>query len=50
MEHATTLFVGLGVHKDMIAVAHVSSEPGAEITYVGPIGTRKRDEVSCPCL
>lgn len=43
MTHSTTLYVGLDVHKDMIAVAHVSSEPGAETTYVGPIGTRQCD-------
>jgi len=43
MKHSTTLFVGLDVHKDMIAVAHVSDEPGAETTAVGPIGTRQCD-------
>ena len=45
MTHSTTLFVGLDVHKDMIAVAHVSDDPGAETTAVGPIGTRQCDLV-----
>ena len=34
MKHSTTLHVGLDMHKDMIAVAHVSGEPAPEITYV----------------
>lgn len=43
MNHSTTLFVGLDVHKEHIAVAYVSDEPQAETTYVGPIGPRTAD-------
>jgi transposase len=37
------LFVGLDVHKDSISVAHVTSDPGAEVVYVGRVGTRTAD-------
>lgn len=43
MKHPTTLFVGLDVHKDSITVAHVPEDRSAEVTFVGPIGTRQRD-------
>jgi transposase len=43
MGYSTTLYVGLDVHKSMITVAYVSGDPGAEVTYVGPIGTRHCD-------
>jgi transposase len=43
MGYSTTLYVGLDVHKNMITVAYVSSDPGAEVTYVGPIGSRHCD-------
>src|SRR5213593_4547367 len=43
MNHSTTLFVGLDVHKDSIAVAHVPENRLAEVTFVGPIGTRQCD-------
>jgi transposase len=43
MNKTTTLFVGLDVHKDSIAVAHVFDDRSAEVTYVGPIGTRQAD-------
>ncbi len=43
MKESTTLFVGLDVHKDSISVAYVFNDPGAEVTYVGPIGTRQCD-------
>jgi hypothetical protein len=43
MGYSTTLYVGLDVHKNMITVAYVSSDPGAEVTYIGPIGTRHCD-------
>jgi transposase len=43
MKHPSTLFVGLDVHKDSIAVAHVVEDRAAEVTYVGPVGTRQRD-------
>jgi len=31
----------MDVHKETIAVAYVAQEPGAEVTYFGPIGTRQ---------
>jgi transposase len=37
------LFIGLDVHKDSIAVAYVASDHGAEVTYLGTIGTRQTD-------
>jgi len=43
MKQFTTLYVGLDVHKESIAVAYVMSDPGAEVIYVGPIGTRQCD-------
>jgi len=33
----------MDVHKDTIAVAYVAQEPGAEVTYLGTIGTRQCD-------
>jgi len=43
MKQPTTLFVGLDVHKDSIAVAHVVDDRAAEVIYVGAIGTRQSD-------
>jgi transposase len=43
MTQSTTLYVGLDVHKDSIAVAYVAQEHGAEVTYLGTIGTRQGD-------
>jgi transposase len=43
MTQSTTLYVGLDVHKDSIAVAYVAHEHGAEVIYLGPIGTRQGD-------
>lgn len=43
MKQSTTLFVGLDVHKDSIAVAYAPEERGAEVIYLGPIGTRQCD-------
>jgi len=41
MEHDSTLYVGLGVHKDSITVAYA---PGAgEVELPGKIGTTKTD-------
>jgi transposase len=43
MAEPTTLFVGLDVHKESLAVAHASADRGSDIVYVGQVGTREAD-------
>jgi transposase len=43
MSQASTLFIGMDVHKDTIAVAYVAQDHGAAVTSLGPIGTRQCD-------
>jgi transposase len=43
MSHSRTLYVGMDVQKDSIAVAYVAPDHGAEVTYLGTIGTRQCD-------
>jgi transposase len=43
MSHSSTLYVGLDVHKDSIAVAYVAKEHDAEVIYLGTVGTRQAD-------
>jgi transposase len=43
MSQSSTLFIGMDVHKDTMAVAYVAQEHGAEVTYFGTIGTRQSD-------
>jgi transposase len=43
MPQSSTLYVGLDVHKDSIAVAYVAEDHGAEVIYRGTIGTRHAD-------
>src|SRR5262245_12626203 len=43
MTHTNTLDIGLDVHKASIAVAYVAQDHGAEVTYLGTIGTRQCD-------
>ena len=43
MSQSSTLFIGMDVHKDSIAVAYVAQEHGAEVTYLGTFGTRHYD-------
>ena len=43
MRNGSTLYVGLDVHKESIAVAYAVAEPGAEPVVVGTIGTRQCD-------
>ena len=43
MAHTSTLFVGLDVHKETIAVAYVGEEREAEVVFLGTIGTRRCD-------
>jgi transposase len=43
IRQSRTLSIGLDVHKDSIAVAYVAQEHGAEVIYLGAIGTRQCD-------
>jgi hypothetical protein len=43
MPHTSTLFIGLDVHKETIAVAYVGEERGAEGLSLGTSGTRQSD-------
>jgi transposase len=43
MHQSSTLYVGLDVHKESIAVAYVAKDHGAEVIYLGTIGTRHGD-------
>ena len=43
MAEPTTLFVGLDVHKEHIAIAHAHADGGSDVVYVGQIGTRQAD-------
>src|SRR5262245_9172591 len=43
MSQSRTLFIGMDVHKDAIAVAYVAQDHGAAVTSLGTIGTRQCD-------
>lgn len=43
MRESSTLFVGLDVHKESINVAYVLNDREAQVTHLGPIGTRGCD-------
>jgi transposase len=43
MGQASTLYLGLAVHKETIAVAYVSTARQAEVVSLGNIGTRQCD-------
>lgn len=43
MSQSRTLFIGMDVHKDSIAVAYGAQAHGAEVLYLGAIGTRQGD-------
>jgi hypothetical protein len=45
-ESSKTLYVGLDVHKDSIAVACAPEERGTEVVSLGAIGTRQCDSTS----
>jgi hypothetical protein len=41
MSQSNTLFIGMDVHKDSVAVAYMAQDHGAEVMYLGTIGTRR---------
>src|SRR5262245_52689023 len=41
MSQSSTLYVGMDVHKESIAVAYVAQEYGAEVVSLGTVGTRQ---------
>jgi len=43
MNQSSTLYIGMDVHKDTIAVAYVAKDHDAEVVYLGTIGTRHCD-------
>jgi transposase len=43
MRQSSTLYIGMDVHKDSIAVAYVAQEHHAEVVSLGNIGTRQCD-------
>jgi transposase len=43
MSYFSTLYVGLDVHKESIAVAYASEARDAEVVFWGRIGTRQSD-------
>src|SRR5215468_11896741 len=43
MSQSSTLYVGMDVHKESIAVAYVAQAHGAEVVSLGTIGTRQCD-------
>ena len=43
MEKSSTIYVGLDVHKDSIAVAYAPEDRGADVVSLGTIGTRQCD-------
>jgi hypothetical protein len=43
MSQSRTLFIGMDVHQDTIAVASVAQDHGAAVTSRGTMGTRQCD-------
>jgi transposase len=43
MAQGNTLFIGLDVHQETIAVAYVAEEREAEVVFLGTVGTRQGD-------
>jgi transposase len=43
MHHSNTLYVGMDVHQESIAVAYVAQAYGAEVVSFGTVGTRQCD-------
>jgi transposase len=43
MPQSTTLYVGMDVHQEALAVAYVAQDQGAAVVYLGTVGTRPCD-------
>src|ERR671919_777513 len=43
MKHSSTLYIGLDVHKESIAVAYATEKRNSEVIFLGTIGTRQCD-------
>ena len=43
MSQSRTLYIGMDVHKDSIAMAYIAQEHHAEVVFLGTIGTRQCD-------
>ena len=43
MSQSSTLYVGIDVHKETIAVAYVAKDHDAEVVSLGTFGTRQCD-------
>lgn len=43
MPQSSTLYIGLDVHKESIAVAYAAKDPSAAVLYPGSMGTRQCD-------
>ena len=43
MKQSSTLYVGMDVHKESIAVAYMAQDHGAEVISLGTVGTRQCD-------
>jgi transposase len=43
MHQSSTLYLGLDVHKEAIAVAYIAQDHDADVSSLGPIGTRHVD-------
>jgi hypothetical protein len=41
MHQSSTLYIGMDVHKDAIAVAYVAKDHDTEVVCLGTIGTRR---------
>lgn len=49
MHHSTTLFVGLDVHRDPIAVPQVGGAGDAEVVFLGRLGSMDLRGMSNNC-
>jgi transposase len=43
MNQSSTLYIGMDVHKDTIAVAYIAKAHDAEVVFLGTMGTRHCD-------